>query len=305
MLLREYLDPDTRIVLAPRLSVSDLPLKNFFRMKLDPISFDASGKRTTSQSHVIFSGLPQRKVLTMNMHPPAPWLVEAKSCTYDLDNILLAQLPPHESSLSVTFELNHILVEGSCADETNGGVPPRGLQLNLGDFSQPHRVDTLVMSNLGYFQLKAAPGVWTLKLAEGRASDIYRIISPSGFKSIVIADWIPSSHQLNVEKRPEMINEPLFPENEQDEESLFQGVLGGIFGKKSSTKDAGDTIHVFSLASGHLYERFLKIMMLSVVKKTDRPVKFWLLKNFLSPAFKEFVPRIPFTDFRDISSVTR
>jgi len=43
---------------------------------------------------------------------------------------------------------------------------------------------------------------------------------------------------------------------------------------------------VFSLASGHLYERFLKIMMLSVREHTSGPVKFWLLENFLSPAFK-------------------
>lgn len=47
-----------------------------------------------------------------------------------------------------------------------------------------------------------------------------------------------------------------------------------------------ETINVFSLASGHLYERFLKIMMLSVVQNTKNPVKFWLLKNFLSPKFK-------------------
>jgi hypothetical protein len=53
-----------------------------------------------------------------------------------------------------------------------------------------------------------------------------------------------------------------------------------------------DTIHVFSLASGHLYERFLKIMMLSVVTNTKAPVKFWLLNNFLSPQFKKFIPRM-------------
>jgi hypothetical protein len=47
-----------------------------------------------------------------------------------------------------------------------------------------------------------------------------------------------------------------------------------------------DTIHIFSLASGHLYERFLKIMMLSVVANTNSHVKFWLLSNFLSPQFK-------------------
>lgn len=33
------------------------------------------------------------------------------------------------------------------------------------------------MANLGYFQLKANPGVWYLNLREGRSSDIYQISS--------------------------------------------------------------------------------------------------------------------------------
>jgi UDP-glucose:glycoprotein glucosyltransferase len=51
-------------------------------------------------------------------------------------------------------------------------------------------------------------------------------------------------------------------------------------------------VHVFSLASGHLYERFLRIMMLSVVRSTKAPVKFWFIRNFLSPQFVEFVPKM-------------
>jgi UDP-glucose:glycoprotein glucosyltransferase len=46
------------------------------------------------------------------------------------------------------------------------------------------------------------------------------------------------------------------------------------------------------VATGHLYERFLKIMMLSVVKQTNSPVKFWLLANYLSPKFKEAIPHM-------------
>lgn len=63
-----------------------------------------------------------------------------------------------------------------------------------------------------------------------------------------------------------------------------------MFGSKGETNaevaKKDETIHVFSLASGHLYERFLKIMMLSVTKHSSKPVKFWLLKNFLSPKFR-------------------
>lgn len=45
-------------------------------------------------------------------------------------------------------------------------------------------------------------------------------------------------------------------------------------------------INIFSVASGHLYERFLSIMILSVIKNTDSRVKFWFIENFLSPSFK-------------------
>lgn len=56
------------------------------------------------------------------------------------------------------------------------------------------------------------------------------------------------------------------------------------------TKHQNETINIFSLASGHLYERFIKIMMMSVVKRTNNPVKFWFVENFFSPAFKAFIP---------------
>lgn len=59
-------------------------------------------------------------------------------------------------------------------------VNPRGVQLWLGRGSQEHVVDTLVMSNLGYFQLKAGPGLWQLRLAPGRSEELYTIASATG-----------------------------------------------------------------------------------------------------------------------------
>ena len=49
-------------------------------------------------------------------------------------------------------------------------------------------------------------------------------------------------------------------------------------------------INIFSVASGHLYERFLRIMILSVLNHTNTPVKFWFIKNYLSPKFKDVIP---------------
>lgn len=44
-------------------------------------------------------------------------------------------------------------------------------------------------------------------------------------------------------------------------------------------------VNILTICSGR-YERFLKIMILSVLKNTRRPVKFWFIKNYLSPQFK-------------------
>jgi hypothetical protein len=52
-------------------------------------------------------------------------------------------------------------------------------------------VDTLVMSNLAYFQLKAAPGRWLLSLAPGRTRDLYTL-DPSSLTSEAVAAAAPT-----------------------------------------------------------------------------------------------------------------
>lgn len=87
-----------------------------------------------------------------------------------------------------------------CYDVTSGAPsPPQGLQLVLRASSSSSSVpspaqgqrtttaaaaavvaDTVVMENLGYFQLQAGPGLWELALAKGRASEVYEIIGDTG-----------------------------------------------------------------------------------------------------------------------------
>lgn len=38
-------------------------------------------------------------------------------------------------------------------------------------------VNTLFQPQQGYFQLKANPGAWTLRLRKGRSEDIYQILT--------------------------------------------------------------------------------------------------------------------------------
>uniref|UniRef100_A0A8C0N2I8 UDP-glucose ceramide glucosyltransferase-like 1 n=1 Tax=Canis lupus familiaris TaxID=9615 RepID=A0A8C0N2I8_CANLF len=97
-----------------------------------------------------------------------------------------------------------------------------------------------------------------------------------------------------VQKKADMVNEDLLSDGTIENESGFWDSFkwGFTGGQKTEEvkQDKDDIINIFSVASGHLYERFLRIMMLSVLKNTKTPVKFWFLKNYLSPTFKEFIP---------------
>lgn len=102
--------------------------------------------------------------------------------------------------------------------------------------------------------------------------------------------------KVKVQKKPDKFNEELLSDVTEENDagfwkSLTRGFTGG--GKAEELKqEKDDVINIFSVASGHLYERFLRIMMLSVLKNTKTPVKFWFLKNYLSPAFKDFIPHM-------------
>lgn len=63
---------------------------------------------------------------------------------------------------------------GQCFD-VRSEQPTPGLEFVLGSDAYPDLFDTIVMANLGYFQLKAGPGAWLLRLREGRSRDIYFI----------------------------------------------------------------------------------------------------------------------------------
>lgn len=63
---------------------------------------------------------------------------------------------------------------GQCFD-AHSEQPTPGLEFVLGSDTSPDLFDTIVMANLGYFQLKAGPGAWLLRLREGRSRDIYFI----------------------------------------------------------------------------------------------------------------------------------
>nr|XP_051704720.1 UDP-glucose:glycoprotein glucosyltransferase 1 isoform X2 [Oryctolagus cuniculus] len=298
LVLAQLLNVNLRVFMNCQSKLSDMPLKSFYRYVLEPeISFSADNSFAKGPI-AKFLDMPQSPLFTLNLNTPESWMVESVRTPYDLDNIYLEEV---DSIVAAEYELEYLLLEGHCYDVTTG-QPPRGLQFTLGTSTNPVIVDTIVMANLGYFQLKANPGAWILRLRKGRSEDIYRIYSHDGTDSppdadevvVILNNFKSKIIKVKVQKKADMVNEDLLSDGTNENESGFWDSFKWGFTGGQKTEDAkqdkDDIINIFSVASGHLYERFLRIMMLSVLKNTKTPVKFWFLKNYLSPTFKEFIP---------------
>ncbi|XP_036712981.1 UDP-glucose:glycoprotein glucosyltransferase 1 isoform X2 [Balaenoptera musculus] len=298
LVLTQLINMNLRVFMNCQSKLSDMPLKSFYRYVLEAeISF-TSDNSFAKGPIAKFLDMPQSPLFTLNLNTPESWMVESVRTPYDLDNIYLEEV---DSIVAAEYELEYLLLEGHCYDVTTG-QPPRGLQFTLGTSAKPVIVDTIVMANLGYFQLKANPGAWILRLRKGRSEDIYRIYSHDGTDSppdadevvVVLNNFKSKIIKVKVQKKADMVNEDLLSDGTNENESGFWDSFkwGFTGGQKTEEvkQEKDDIINIFSVASGHLYERFLRIMMLSVLKNTKTPVKFWFLKNYLSPTFKEFIP---------------
>ncbi|KAH1236968.1 UDP-glucose:glycoprotein glucosyltransferase [Glycine max] len=315
--LWKYIQPSMRIVLNPVSSLADLPLKSYYRYVVPTMDDFSNTDSAINGPKAFFANMPLSKTLTMNLDVPESWLVEPIIAFHDLDNILLENLG-NTRTLQAVFELEALVLTGHFSEKDHD--PPRGLQLILGTKTTPHLVDTLVMDNLGYWQMKVSPGVWYLQLAPGRSSELYILKEDSegnydkkSSKLITINDFRGKVFHMEVVKKKGKEHEKLLllDDNAQDNKkgsglnSNFLKWASGFIGSNKSSKKAekspqekgkggrhGKTINIFSIASGHLYERFMKIMILSVLKNTHRPVKFWFIKNYLSPPFKDLIPHM-------------
>ena len=215
VVLQQVLNIRLRVFLNCVDKHSEMPNKSFFKQVLEPgLTFEEDGSLSGGPK-AVFTNVPEQPILTLNMHTPDNWLVTPVRSVYDLDNIKLEGI---DGAVTSEWELGSLLLEGHCF-EAGTGNPPRGLQLTLGTKNAPDFTDTIVMANLGYLQLKAAPGAWFLNLRSGRSSLIYDIVgqentdSREGAKDVTV---LMNSFQsrivkLKVAKKPDQKNEDLLP----------------------------------------------------------------------------------------------
>ncbi|KAJ2744815.1 killer toxin resistant protein [Coemansia sp. BCRC 34301] len=308
------------IWLNPQSGLKELPVKRFYRY-LWPSELQFSSAGSVRAPEVVFNGVPADPLLTLGMDVPSAWLVTAVESVHDLDNIRLSALRDRETGISAIYRLVNILVEGHLVD-TNSRSPARGLEVRIGTMANMAKAETIVMANLGYLQLKASPGVWKFSIRPGRSADIYKL------DHIGASRWdYRAAKQVGAESedtRPVLVTSfngaTIFPlvskRPGKEKEDVLQDVAaggdgakkkaaassgGGIWGRLKGTfggssglvaSDSRPHFDVFAVASGHLYERLMSIMIMSVLNSTQSHVKFWLIENFLSPSFKAFVPHM-------------
>lgn len=293
------------VMMNPRIRVPSLPLSEFARYDFRTAPHFQDGAEVMPS--VSFEHLPQQAVLTMQMQAPRSLVAMAAEAVYDLDNLRLADV---HGSVDTVYAVNSVLIEGHARDEH--GPVPEGLQLDL--VTEDARVlDTIVMENLGYFQFRAQPGRWSLQIHDGRSSELYEMTS------VGAEGWI--SPGVNVTgtsiSLDTLAGRTIFPvfgkrRGKEAEEliasadpdtyasklpmpSLVRAALGRArraLQRLHKRKSRHADINIFTLASGHLYERMTYIMVLSVLRHTKSSVKFWFVENFLSPSFKAFIPHL-------------
>jgi UDP-glucose:glycoprotein glucosyltransferase len=318
-----------RLYLNPKDRLEELPVKRFYRYVLESQpSFDGDG--SLRQLRAKFNGVPADALLNLGMDVPPSWLVAPKDCVYDLDNIKLSSVsdqsdveatyelenilieghsrditsgvPPRGAELVLGTEKNPHFADtiimanlGYFQFKANPGF--FNIQLESGRSQEIFNIDSAGTKGYG-----PHPGDDTTEIAlmSFQGTTLFPRLSrkPGQEEEDVLADSINLASDIAA-KGTKFANKIL------SKVGLSSVDTGKILHKgselwssmRSSTGLSTDgrsgvqaDINIFSVASGHLYERMLNIMMLSVMSHTNHTVKFWFIEQFLSPSFKTFLP---------------
>ncbi|KAL9083011.1 MAG: hypothetical protein Q9159_006030 [Coniocarpon cinnabarinum] len=322
----------TRIFLNPKQRLQELPTKRFYRHVLEhkPV-FDANGAMAESRAQFRSIPANALLTMTLDVAPPwlvAPKesvhdldnlrLSSLRNypnitASYELENILIEghsrDLTNGNAPRGVQFGL-----------EDEAGVQQAGtiVMANLGYFQfkanpgaynlalqhgASERIFTLDSAGTQGYDARPGDSTTDILLTSFKGSTAFPRLSRKvgmeladvlEFESLASSDVLSKGASI----ADDLLNKAGFP-NAQASEYLARGFKWGqdVLGMGSmSPPPASSTpqadINIFSVASGHLYERMLNIMMLSVMRHTEHTVKFWFIEQFLSPSFKAFLPTL-------------
>ncbi|KAF4665402.1 hypothetical protein FOZ61_010953 [Perkinsus olseni] len=255
-----------RLVLAPQEKYSEYPLKGWHRTVM------ATGvAEEAAAAWAEFNLTPTRNTLTLGLEVLPNWQVSSLRGEADMDNIRLTPVDPER--VEAQYVLKQLYIEGQSYDVDENGHPrgpADGAQLQLVAQDQP-LAETWVMRNLGYYQLYANPGRYDIRLKPNTVGE--SVYEAMGANVVHVNKFLMPAYPVKLRLRPGKARELIYEQQEDD-------------------KSDDGPIHIFTVASGHLYEQLLAIMVLSVRNHTTSRLCFWFIDQFLSPQFREFIPRL-------------
>jgi UDP-glucose:glycoprotein glucosyltransferase len=189
----------------------------------------------------------------MTLNVPAAWDVDGASDETDMDNMKIGD--------QVKVTLRKLLLEGEIKPHKGGrGLP--NIPVELVDDHENVVDRSVAISFDGYAQLRALPGIYELRIPPN-SGDIHMERKPIFLDSIAI-NKIEFNVKIGSEFLAERIRVPQLFADKIDKE-----------------------INIFTIASGASYERLARIMILSVIKNTNSPVKFWLISTYTTSRFRQ------------------
>lgn len=228
---------------------------------------------------VVFDSLPSKIQFTSELDIPSRWYAIKGSNT---DMVDLSDFNVRKDT-HVEYNLTKLVVEGYVKDVLTAKSIP-GLTITATD-GKNEVVEGYTLQNLGYFQILVSPGEWQLQLKNGSSDDYYDLLSASDNKYDANNVSIDSAPLLVSSLMGSVVQPRIRKKEKYPSEDTFSAPL-------KTSKVSNADINVFSIASGHTYEKLMSIMMLSVKKNTKKTVKFWLLENFLSVHFTDQLPHV-------------
>ncbi|WFD19160.1 killer toxin resistant protein [Malassezia caprae] len=186
------------VMMNPSLRVTTIPLQAFsrFNMRVVP-EFDTNGSEMAPAA--VFTDIPPRSVLTMQLHAPRTIVAMAEEALYDLDNLRLADV---NGVMGAVYSVNSVLIEGHARADQE--PTPSGLQLTLSTDDGSTVLDTIVMETMGVLRhTKSSVKFWFIEnfLSPSFKAFIPYLADTYGFKYELITFAWPSWLREQTEKQ--------------------------------------------------------------------------------------------------------
>lgn len=268
---------DLRIVLVPpkEISSSNLNvLSSFYRMSIG------------DEKTCVFTLLNETTSYSVVQHLPNSWLIENLRSSFDMSNICINNM--RYGIHSAVFLLSSLVLDGSCFTEF--GDVAEGAEISIFDANHEAKDTTIIMKINGYWQLKVKyPGQYLIEISGIKTKLLFQNIS---FNFLYSSFSCPFN-------RIELKYKPAFEHYQIKDLSRYN---------HRSKKRNNDCLNIFSVCDGFKSEDMLTKMIISIVNNTNstQKIKFWFIRSFLSPQFKETLHKLKmkysinyyFTDYK-------